>query len=126
MKKKIIYFNEDKSSNYLLSYLHVLFWVFFVWHCFLVVLRTVPGDKWMKNNIFTFEAAAKIAENFALAPDGEYKPWIMPRDSRQRQSVLTQRQSEVCALKDNTDSGLSPTTAGKVSLPPKPESKNST
>lgn len=23
---------------------------------------------------FTFEAAAKIAENFALAPDGEYKP----------------------------------------------------
>lgn len=24
--------------------------------------------------IFTFDAAAKIAKNFALVPDGEYKP----------------------------------------------------
>lgn len=80
----------------------------------------------MKNTFFTFEAAAKIAENFALAPDGEYKPWIMPCDSRHRQSVLTQRQSEVCALKDNTDCGLSVTKVGKISLSPKPESKNTT
>lgn len=61
--------------------------------------------------IFTFDAAAKIAENFALVPDGENKPWIMPHYSRQRQSVLTQRKSEVCVLIDNTDFGLDVTIA---------------
>lgn len=53
--------------------------------------------------IFTFDAAAKIAEDFVLVPDGEYKPWIMPCYSRQRQFVLTQGQSEVCVLIDNTE-----------------------
>lgn len=63
--------------------------------------------------ISTSDAAAKIAENFASVPDGEYKLWIMLCGSIQRQSVLTQRQSEFCVLTDNPDSGLHVSTAKK-------------
>lgn len=36
---------------------------FFAWHCFLLVFWIVPWDKCMKKHIFTFDAAAKRAEN---------------------------------------------------------------